>query len=324
MIIIGRSPNIETCFQNPQGFLLIGYLTEYTWILRFRIRYIDTKHQIEDILTKGHVTRDEWNNLLCLFNMSHFSSLCCAKNFSLNSCTERMAKRMQEQSKENRIVAKSRPTAMNLTSSVAAISSSANSPIASRSTEVLKASSRQVGSSFERLRCEHNNVGYIHVCHTSNCSSSWTRLFIELTIRQESIFKVCGEIISDNWEVDQRTDRSQDCPRLTGTSLRGESHLCCVIEKFELWNPKPVFSDSVLCLGGFSPKPVQAWKDKMKWYLKTRYPKELDRIDRDTMEFNWKFSKDSRHWNFKDHLHVHVKGHYMENSNVATYAKSSH
>ena len=36
--------------------------------------------------------------------------------FSLNSCTESMAKRMQEQSEENRIVAKSRPTAMNLTS----------------------------------------------------------------------------------------------------------------------------------------------------------------------------------------------------------------
>ena len=49
------------------------------------------------------------NNLLHLFNISHFSSLCCAKNFSLLSCTtERMAKKMQEQKDENRIVAKSR------------------------------------------------------------------------------------------------------------------------------------------------------------------------------------------------------------------------
>ena len=102
---------------------------------------------IADILTKGNFTRDEWNNLLCLFNISHFSSLCCAKNFSLISCTERMAKRMQEQSEENRIVAKSRPTTMNLTSSVATSSSSVNSPIASRSPGILKASSRQVGLS---------------------------------------------------------------------------------------------------------------------------------------------------------------------------------
>ena len=78
-----------------------------------------------DILTKGHFTRDEWKNLLCLFNIGHFSSLCCAKNVSLLSCfTERMAKRMEEQSEENRIVAKSRPMVMNLTISVATSSSS--------------------------------------------------------------------------------------------------------------------------------------------------------------------------------------------------------
>ena len=112
-----------------------------------QIRYIDTKHQIADTLTRGNFTRDGWNNLLYLFNISHFSSLCCAKNFSLISCTKRMAKRMQEQSEESKIVAKSRPTAMNLTSSVAASSSSVNSPIASRRRGILKASSRQVGLS---------------------------------------------------------------------------------------------------------------------------------------------------------------------------------
>ena len=43
-----------------------------------------------------------------------------------------MAKRMQEQ-KEERIVAKSKPAAMNLSSHVPASSSSAKSPIASKS-----------------------------------------------------------------------------------------------------------------------------------------------------------------------------------------------
>ena len=37
----------------------------------------------------------------------------------------------------------------------------------------------------------------------------------------------------------KRRPRSQDCPRLTGTSLCGENHLCCVIELFQSWNPKP-------------------------------------------------------------------------------------
>ena len=48
------------------------------------------------------------NGIIC-----HFSLLCCAQNFSLTSCTKTMAKRMQEQEGENRIVAKSKPT-MNL------------------------------------------------------------------------------------------------------------------------------------------------------------------------------------------------------------------
>ena len=47
-----------------------------------------------------------------------------------------MAKRMQEQKEEERIVAKSKPTAMNLSSTVSASSSSAKVPIASRSLRI--------------------------------------------------------------------------------------------------------------------------------------------------------------------------------------------
>ena len=43
------------------------------------------------------------------------------------------------------------------------------------------------------------------------------------------------------------------------------------------------FSDSVLCLGGISPEPVQAWKDDIKRYLETRYLGDLDRIDGELM-----------------------------------------
>ena len=113
---------------------LDGLLIRINLDPKIQIRYVDTKHQLADILTKGNFTRDEWNYHLQLFNMSHLSSLCCDKNFSLISCiTERMAKMMQEQSEENRIVAKSRPTATNLTCSDATSFSSVNSPIASRS-----------------------------------------------------------------------------------------------------------------------------------------------------------------------------------------------
>ena len=36
------------------------------------IKYFYTKNQLADILTKGNFTHDEWNHLLCLFNISHF------------------------------------------------------------------------------------------------------------------------------------------------------------------------------------------------------------------------------------------------------------
>ena len=75
-----------------------------------------------------------------LFNISLFSLLCCSQISSWTSCTEAMAKRMQEQKGEERIVAKSKPTAMNLTSTVSTSSSSVNHPIASRSPRILKAS----------------------------------------------------------------------------------------------------------------------------------------------------------------------------------------
>ena len=51
-----------------------------------------------------------------------------------------MAKRMQEQKEEYRIVAKAKPTAMNMTPTVSTSSSSVNHPIALKSPEILKAS----------------------------------------------------------------------------------------------------------------------------------------------------------------------------------------
>ena len=65
---------------------------------------------MSDVLTKGNFTRDEWNNLVHLFNISHFSSTCCTWNFHLSkiSCST-MAKRIQEQREDERVESKSRP-----------------------------------------------------------------------------------------------------------------------------------------------------------------------------------------------------------------------
>ena len=67
---------------------------------KIRIKYIDTKNQLADMVIKGNFTRDEWNHLLCLFNISHFSS---------TNCSEVVSTRTQKDSGEERVTAKSKP-----------------------------------------------------------------------------------------------------------------------------------------------------------------------------------------------------------------------
>ena len=84
---------------------------------KIQIKYIDTKKQLADILTKGNFTRAEWNHLLHLLNISHFSS---------TACTAAMAKRAQQESGEERATASSRPM-MNLTARTPSVVSSSTS-----------------------------------------------------------------------------------------------------------------------------------------------------------------------------------------------------
>ena len=73
MIIKGRSPTMRHVSRTHRVAL--------DWLFdrinldpKIQIKYIDTKNQLADILTKGNFTRDEWNHLFSLFNISHFNS----------------------------------------------------------------------------------------------------------------------------------------------------------------------------------------------------------------------------------------------------------
>ena len=81
MIIKGRSPTM--------GQVSRTHRVALDWLFdpKIQITYVDTKIQLADILTKGNFTRDEWNHLSNLFNISIFSSA---------SCSEVMSKRMQQ------------------------------------------------------------------------------------------------------------------------------------------------------------------------------------------------------------------------------------
>ena len=67
LIIKGRSPTMRHDSRTHRVAL--------DWLFdrinldpKIQIKFIDTKNQLADILTKGNVTGDEWNQLLCLFN----------------------------------------------------------------------------------------------------------------------------------------------------------------------------------------------------------------------------------------------------------------
>ena len=73
---------------------------------KMQINYIDNKHQLADILTKGNFTRDECNNLLRVFNIRNLSSVCCFET----SCPTSVSKRLQEGTgQKERVMAKSKP-----------------------------------------------------------------------------------------------------------------------------------------------------------------------------------------------------------------------
>ena len=96
MIIMGRSPTMRHVSRTHRvglDWLFDRINLDPTWTPKSK------SNTLADILTEGNFTRDEWIHLLCLFNISHFSS---------TVCSDTMAKLSQQDSGEGRVTAKSR------------------------------------------------------------------------------------------------------------------------------------------------------------------------------------------------------------------------
>ena len=67
MIMKGRSPTMRHVSRTHR--VALDWLFDRINNLdsKIQIKYVDTKNQLADILTKGNFTRDEWNHLLSLF-----------------------------------------------------------------------------------------------------------------------------------------------------------------------------------------------------------------------------------------------------------------
>ena len=99
MIIKGRSPtmrHVSRTHRVPFDWLF----DRINLVPKIQIKYVDTKNQLADMLTKERFTRDEWNHLLRLFNIMNFSMISCShfNNFLSDPIGKQstMSKRGQE------------------------------------------------------------------------------------------------------------------------------------------------------------------------------------------------------------------------------------
>ena len=159
-IIKGRSPTMRHVSRTHR--VALDWLFDRTNLdSKIQIKYIDTKNQLADILTKGNFTRDEWNHLLTLFNISHFSS---------TACTAAMAKRAQQGSGEERVTAKWRPM-MNLTARMLSVVSSSTSSNPGRTSYEYQDPGKSVASDDRSGKPEKPSPpGY----SKEDCGQSWS------------------------------------------------------------------------------------------------------------------------------------------------------
>ena len=116
MFIEGRSPTMRHVSRTHR--VALDWLFDRINLdSKIQNSYIDTNNQLAGISTKGSFTRDEWNHLLCFFYISHFRP---------TVYSAAMAKRAQEESREERDTAKSKPM-MNLVARTPSIVSSSTS-----------------------------------------------------------------------------------------------------------------------------------------------------------------------------------------------------
>ena len=110
------------------------------------------------MLAKGNFTLDEWNHLLCLINISHFSS---------TDCSEVMSKRTQKRFSEERVIAKSKPM-MNFVSRCSERTPDVLASTASESPEKTRHESQLLLSS--RTEQHHRTGRPVEDAYSSSCS----------------------------------------------------------------------------------------------------------------------------------------------------------
>ena len=112
MIIKGRSPTMRHV-SRTQRVALDSLFDRINLDPKIQIKYVDTKNQLADMLTKGSFTRDEWNHHLRLLNIMNFSMFSCSHfskflSYPIRKQSAMSNRRQEGTSEESSPMAKSR------------------------------------------------------------------------------------------------------------------------------------------------------------------------------------------------------------------------
>ena len=152
------------------------------------------------LITIGNFTRDEWNHLLNLLDISHFS---------LTVCSAAMAKRIQQESGEERVTAKSRPM-MNLTARMPSVVSSSTSSNPGMTSYGYQDPGKSVASDDRSVKPENSSPpGYSKEDYGRSWSSpEWKS---EAAEHDRS-----GKLETTSWDTLQKVDPYREEPFLGG------------------------------------------------------------------------------------------------------------
>ena len=151
------------------------------------------------------------------------------------------------------------------------------------------AATTQTQARRQNGRCEYFAMVNVYDCHSASRSSSWKRSFGELhstknqpqrTVKQ--LLHVTKKLVRDRKEIQGIFVINWQQSFWKRTTLLTDRAV-------ELSTAKTYgFSDSVLCMRRILDSPVSAWKKKNNWFMNLFQCRELDRIDAEPMEFEWK------------------------------------
>ena len=181
---------------------------------KIQIKYIDTKNQLADVLTKENFTRDEWNHLLCLFNISHFSII---------NSVKAMSKRTQEDAGEERVTAKPKPMT-NLVSRCRERDPTVLASIASENLVNTKSESQKVPLSS--LNLQQTGTGKPVMLASSLNSSEWNdddKWSSQVRKSGEMSRTSTGKLVPNKLVIDVHMD--SDTATETDLSLKSRSFL---------------------------------------------------------------------------------------------------